>query len=634
FPEMASDVSAIGIKPGAAKQEESNFYYRTSIEKALQLGLLHKDTDNNFKPTQTITVGEFARGIEKAFGLAENALTNYTKTYAELQSGDAKLSAAEEAGASIASAAVSNGNTEVTIENASSGVVIAVKYDNGIASQVKTAPVSGTTVTVEGIEADKIFVWNSLEEQKPMCSAYEISAAVTPTEQATEQATEQPTEPATEQPTAPATEQPTAPATEQPTEPAPEQPTDIPGDTCTVTVKQPTGGTVTVYNESAYHTATADIPSGVTANQVISDNAYFKLTAPSEIVEKKDSNGTFADNSAITTSAIEVRNNGTKQPSYEAKADGVLTLYLMFVDHKLITCENKTDNTSVQKYIDNTNVAGTTGVNYYNAVTFDVKAGNTYEVYTNGGTGRLFGVMYASTDYPQSTEALVVNKGDTVRITSIASENYVNDSILVNGAAVSTGKEAVITVNADTTVTATFTAEPAIVENTVIASDAALTREAMGAILYDAYQLVDDTTKATMSGYMTNNGGVPSPDDPNYDPNIQYEGTPYIPTTGWGALTDKAGLSDELYAKVKAAYNMGLIRPETGIARGSIALGSELEPTAEVTRAKAAKSLVFCFILTQPKSRPSHTVPEGFGVAEPSAITAPNTEAPKTVFIK
>ncbi|MGN1116161.1 MAG: S-layer homology domain-containing protein, partial [Candidatus Ornithomonoglobus sp.] len=62
FPEMASDVSTIGVEPGAVKQAESNFYYRTTIEKALELGLLHKDTDNNFKPTQTITVGEFARG--------------------------------------------------------------------------------------------------------------------------------------------------------------------------------------------------------------------------------------------------------------------------------------------------------------------------------------------------------------------------------------------------------------------------------------------------------------------------------------------------------------------------------------------------------------------------------------------
>ncbi|MBQ2669179.1 MAG: S-layer homology domain-containing protein [Clostridia bacterium] len=84
FPEMASDVSAVDVVPGATKQAEANYYYRNNIEKALQLGLLHKDTENLFKPTQTITVGEYARAIEKAFGLAANALTGYTKTYAQL----------------------------------------------------------------------------------------------------------------------------------------------------------------------------------------------------------------------------------------------------------------------------------------------------------------------------------------------------------------------------------------------------------------------------------------------------------------------------------------------------------------------------------------------------------------------
>lgn len=39
--------------------------------------------------------------------------------------------------------------------------------------------------------------------------------------------------------------------------------------------------------------------------------------------------GVFALNKNITTSAIEIRNNGTKQPEYVAKEDGVLTLYLM-----------------------------------------------------------------------------------------------------------------------------------------------------------------------------------------------------------------------------------------------------------------------------------------------------------------
>lgn len=582
FPEMASDVSAVDVVPGAEKQSIDNFYYRTSIEKALQLGLLKKDTDNHFKPTQTITVGEYARGIEKAFGLEENTLTNYTKTYAELTSGES----ATEKPTNEPTTAPTKEPTEDATQAPAAGVRIEAAYNTD--GTLKSVNISNVTQVKEETPAanTKIMYWDSISGMKAV-KLYEGKAETMTTA----------------------------------------------ADTYTVTVNQPEGGVVTVYNESAFHTATVDVPAGVTAGQVLGDNEYFKLTAPSEIVTKTDSNGVFADNSAVSTNAIEVRNNGTKQPSYEAKADGILTLYLMFVDTKLITCENKTDTTSAQKYINDTNIAGTTGTNLYSTVNFEVKAGNTYEVYTNGGTGRLFGVKYSSTDYPQSTESLVVNAGDTVRITAVANENYVNKEILVNGKVVSTGKEATAVINADTSVTASFTAEPALVDKTIIASDAALTRQVMGAILYDAYNAVtDEETKKQIDAYMNQNGGVPKPGDPNYDPNIKYEGTPYIPTTGWGALTDKSGLDDALYAKVKAAYNMGLIRPETGIARGSIGVGTELEPTVEVTRAKAAKSLVFCFVLTQPMYYASQKIPAGFEMITPSAIAKPNADAPKTVF--
>ena len=213
---------------------------------------------------------------------------------------------------------------------------------------------------------------------------------------------------------------------------------------------------------------------------------------------------------------------------------------------------------------------------------------------------------------------------------AFANEGYVNDSIIINGSAVSTSKEYKFTLEGDTTVTASFTQEPSLVETTIVASDAALTREVMGAILYDAYQMAD---KTIMSQYMSQNGGVPSPDDPNYDPNIKYEGSPYIPLTGWGVLTDKEDLSDDLYAKVKAAYNLGLIRPETGIARGSIVLGTELEPKTEVTRAKAAKTLVFAFILTQPLNGESQTLPDGINHgAETAEIEVPNPDAPSSVL--
>lgn len=354
------------------------------------------------------------------------------------------------------------------------------------------------------------------------------------------------------------------------------------------------------------------------------------LRAPSEIVKKVDNGGVFALNKNITTSAIEIRNNGTKQPEYVAKEDGVLTLYLMFVDHKIITCENKTDGTTSTKYINNTTIAGTTKDNKYNAVTFDVKAGKTYQVYTNGGTGRLFGIQYESNDYPHSTTSLVAKANDKIKVVALPNEYYINKSILVDGEVIGTSKEATFTATKDSNVTAEFTAEPPLVEDTIVASDAALTREVMGAILYDAYQKAD---KSIIDMYIAQNGSVPSPDDPNYDPNIKYEGTPYIPLTGWGVLDDKAAINTDLYQKLKKAYNLGLIRTESGIARGSVSNGKIIEPKIEVTRAKAAKSLVFCFMLTQPMGNESQLLPNGNQAALTQEIQTVNTNAP-TVPIK
>lgn len=525
FPEVASDVSAVDVVPGAQKQSEANYYYRNNIEKALQLGLLHKDTDNLFKPTQTITVGEFARGAEKAFGLDANSLTNYTKTYAELSSKSA--------------ASVSALSTE---EMPLSDADVSLMDEGGI----------------------------------------------------------------------------------------------------TVTVEQPVGGTVTVYNESAFHTATVDVPASVSANQEIGNNAYFTLTAPPNVVTKKDNAAGFT-NKEVSVNAIEIRKaddtNGNKQAVYTAKASGILTMYLYFDNTKLITCENTTDGTKSEKYIEGEKASSEQRTNVFGELTFDVEAGKTYALYTNGGTGKLFGVKYESTDYPQSTTTLTVKSGDEIRVVATPAENYVNKSIRINGEIKATTKEYTFNATADTTVTAEFEAEPAIVETTMIASDAALTREAMGAIFYDAYKAAEAKYSGKAGSIWTNiqtyigqNGSIPTPDDPSYDPNIQYEGKPYIPLTGWGVLTDKGELNTVLYGKVKAAYNLGLIRCEDGAARGTIKNGTKLEPTVEVTRAKAAKALVFAFILTQPPKGENQTVPEGFALQTPSSIAAPNSSAQNTVF--
>lgn len=58
-----------------------------------------------------------------------------------------------------------------------------------------------------------------------------------------------------------------------------------------------------------------------------------------------------------------------------------------------------------------------------------------------------------------------------------------------------------------------------------------------------------------------------------------------------------------------------------------------IEPKVEVTRAKAAKSLVFCFMLTQPMGNESQLLPNGNQAALTQEIQTVNTNAP-TVPIK
>lgn len=602
FPEMASDVSAVGIEPGAVPQAEENFYYRNAIEKTLQLGILHKDTDNLFHPTDTITVGEFARAVEKAFGLEENSLTSYTKTYSELTAETPTASptapptaspTAPPTEAPALTVTAADGKTVIETTGMNSGVVIAAVKDATGTSAVKTAEITGETITIDGIEANAVYAWESFESMKPLCNAY-IEGSVSIAE----------------------------------------------SDTYTVTVSQPTeGGKVTVYDESSYNTFTVNIGSGIESGQVISDNDYFTLTAPQVIVNKTDKGGVF-DNDEITIDYIELHSSNDKLAGYTAKADGTLTAYMRFVGNKYITLENLTDSTKVQKYIDGSLTAGTSD-NVYAALSFEVEAGKSYLLYSQGGTGRLFGINYSS-DYPSSQTELTVAAGSVIRITAAADAYWLNDTITVNGESVSEEKECTYTVNGDITVSATFVEnpEPKLVETTVIASDAALTREAMGAILYDAYLLrfgKDESGAWNKPKYMTDyNGTVRPPDDPDYDPNITQDGsTQYYPNTGWAALTDLDEFDDSLYGKAKEVYNLGLMRTEQGIARGSIANGTEIEPKAEVTRAKAAKTLNFIYILTQPVNGESQVLPEGNLAAEKAApIESPNYDAPSTPIVK
>lgn len=128
-----------------------------------------------------------------------------------------------------------------------------------------------------------------------------------------------------------------------------------------------------------------------------------------------------------------------------------------------------------------------------------------------------------------------------------------------------------------------------------------LTREVMAAILYDAYLIrfgknVDG--KWRKPKYMTDyNGTSLSPEDPNYDPNLIGESAQYYPLVPYQGLLDTEEVNPMYTKKIKAVYELGLMRSEEGIIRGVMKNGLKLRPKQSVTREKAAKELYFLRIL-------------------------------------
>ncbi len=126
--------------------------------------------------------------------------------------------------------------------------------------------------------------------------------------------------------------------------------------------------------------------------------------------------------------------------------------------------------------------------------------------------------------------------------------------------------------------------------------DIPLTREMMACINLDAYNAVFSEKPKYMTDY---NGSNITPEDPNYDPNLVGEEAQYYPLAGFGTITDRDEIDEELYAKVEDAYELGLIRSEDGIKRGKMINGYKLQPKTQVTREKAAKSLYFMYVLNK-----------------------------------
>ncbi len=137
-------------------------------------------------------------------------------------------------------------------------------------------------------------------------------------------------------------------------------------------------------------------------------------------------------------------------------------------------------------------------------------------------------------------------------------------------------------------------------------ADGPLTREVMGAILADAYHAKFSARPRYMTDY---NGKTVVPGMPGYDPNLDSgaQGAMYYPLVAWSGLRDTADLSPAYVARVKDAYELGLIRSEFGIVRGRMLNGRTLEPALPVTRAKAAKALYFMWVLAQPPKAENDT---------------------------
>lgn len=154
-----------------------------------------------------------------------------------------------------------------------------------------------------------------------------------------------------------------------------------------------------------------------------------------------------------------------------------------------------------------------------------------------------------------------------------------------------------------------------------------LNRETMAGIVYDAYSLKfgrnAETGEWNKPKYMTDyNGSSVSPDDPEYDPNLTGESAQYYPLVGWGNLTDTKDISREYLEKFYEVYNLGLMRSEKGLSRTKMMNGTELEPKAEVTRAKAAKELFFLFGLQQniKTENQEPTVPTNYGGTDKNPV--------------
>ncbi len=330
----------------------------------------------------------------------------------------------------------------------------------------------------------------------------------------------------------------------------------------------------------------------ITAGDVMMDTSNVTVVACGDASTVKVGGGSFASNLCFQ---LRLDKDYSGDPATVAgKAGSIGLLVTPKVDGRLYI-EAKVGTGKTMKVTDGSNTMGEfandTGASQFPTIEADLKAGTTYCVFERGGTGEVYGIRFidaASIPTPAPTATPDPNA----------------------------------------------TPEPELVDYTPISGKAALTREAMAAIIYDAYEAkFGKASDGTWNKpkYMTDyNGTTVTPDSPEYDPNLTGSAAQYYPLVGWGVITDKEAIAAPLYAKVKEVYNLGLMRSEAGIARGSMKNGTEMEPTVIVTRAKAAKELYFLYNLIQPVKGENQVIPgENMAFTKTESLVEPDYTLPR-----
>lgn len=126
-------------------------------------------------PFAKVTVGDKtylsgAQGIVRI----ENAADNASCTIEKKGYVTASYSIAQSENAAY----IENGNTVAKLEEMSGCTAIGVKYTGNVPSAVKAAVIGADgTVMLEGIEADKIFVWDSMKKMTAKCKPITVSSS-------------------------------------------------------------------------------------------------------------------------------------------------------------------------------------------------------------------------------------------------------------------------------------------------------------------------------------------------------------------------------------------------------------------------------------------------------------------------